>query len=68
MFQICSFVYMRSFVADGNFKANHLKQKNDDSDVNLTHGEAFMTNNDRYNMHLAQAIESQNVCSILHLS
>ena len=33
-----SSVYMRSFVADGNFKADHLKQKTDDTDVWLTNG------------------------------
>src|SRR5258705_11193319 len=37
-----SYLYMRSFVADGNFKADHLKQKNDLSDVWLTNGEAFL--------------------------
>ena len=52
---------MRSFVADGNFKANHLKQKNDGADVWLTSGEAFMTNVDRYNKHLDQAKEVKMV-------
>lgn len=52
---------MRSFVADGNFKANHLKQKNDASDVWLTNGEAFMTNEGRYQSHLAQAVDSAAV-------
>lgn len=52
---------MRSFVADGNFKADHLKQKNDNSNVWLTNGEAFMTNVDRYGMHLQQAKESKSV-------
>ena len=50
---------MRSFVADGNFKADHLKQKNDDDDVWLTNGEAFMTNIGCYNQHLAQAQETK---------
>ena len=40
------FLYMRSFVADGNKKAIHLKQKDDTSDVWLTGGEGFMTNTD----------------------
>jgi hypothetical protein len=48
-------------VADGNFKADHLKQKNDNSDVWLTSGEAFMTNVDRYANHLANATESKTV-------
>lgn len=55
---------MRSFVADGNFKADHLKQKNDSSDVWLTSGEGFMTNVDRYASHLADATESKTVISL----
>ena len=52
---------MRSFVADGNFKADHLKQKYDAADVWLTGGESFMTNLDRYEIHLAQAKEIKMV-------
>jgi hypothetical protein len=52
---------MRSFVADGNFKPDHLKQKNDESDVRLTDGEAFMTNETRYQMHLGKAVEIKSV-------
>ena len=54
---------MRSFVADGNFKANHLKQSNDEDDVWLTNGEAFMTNVARYHEHLAEAQETKTVNS-----
>jgi hypothetical protein len=52
---------MRSFVADGNFKADHLKQKTDESDVWLTGGEGFMTNDTRYQNHLNVAKESKQV-------
>lgn len=52
---------MRSFVADGNFKAVHLKQKDDASDVWLTSGEGFMTNEPRYQMHLEKAQETKSV-------
>ena len=55
---------MRSFVADGNFKAVHLKQKDDDSDVWLTSGEGFMTNETRYQIHLEKAQESKSVGTI----
>jgi hypothetical protein len=58
---MASYLYMRSFVADGNFKADHLKQKDDSSDVWLTSGEAFMTNETRYQMHLEKATESKYV-------
>jgi len=53
---------MRSHVADGNFKANHLKQKNDGDDVWLVNGEGFMTNTTRYEIHLQNAKESKSVC------
>jgi len=46
-------MYMRSLVADGNFKADHLKQKNDKDDVWLTDGESYMTARGRYSEHLA---------------
>jgi hypothetical protein len=52
---------MRSFVGDGNFKAVHLKQKDDQSDVWLTSGEGFMTNESRYQMHLEIAKETKSV-------
>ena len=52
---------MRSFVVDGNFKANHLKQKNDNSDIWLTSGEGFMTNTARYKIHLQTAKETKTV-------
>jgi len=52
---------MRSFVADGNFKADHLKQKTDSTDVWLTNGEGFMTNVERYQKHLEVAMESKQV-------
>ena len=55
---------MRSFVADGNFKAIHLKQKNDASDVWITNGEGFMTNTERYEIHLQNAKETKAVSSI----
>ena len=54
-------LYLRSYVADGNFKADHLKQKNDDTDVWLTDGEGFMTERSRYEAHLNAAKESTQV-------
>lgn len=58
---------MRSLVADGNFKANHLKQKHDETDVWLTTGEGFMTNVDRYNIHLQKAKEFKMVKNLSFL-
>ncbi|MDX6295879.1 MAG: hypothetical protein QOH50_5049 [Kribbellaceae bacterium] len=54
-----SYLYLRSFVADGNFKADHLKQKNED--IWLTNGEGFMTGEERYQKHLAEAKEVKTV-------
>jgi hypothetical protein len=60
-----SWLYMRSFVGDGNFKAVHLKQKDNKSDVPLMNGEAFMTNEDCYQIHLAMAQESKLVGGLM---
>ena len=56
---------MRSFAADGNFKADHIKQKNDHDDVPLTSGEGFMTNNERYKAHLDNATEIKQVSDMI---
>lgn len=48
-------LYIRSFVADGNFKADHLTQNNADDDVALTDGEGFMTAAGPYQAHLKEA-------------
>lgn len=42
-------------MADGNFTANHLRQKNVDDDVFLTNGEGFMTAVEPYECHLRDA-------------
>ncbi|KAH9474718.1 hypothetical protein JR316_0013183 [Psilocybe cubensis] len=51
------YLFTRSVTADGNFKADHLQQRNSADDVWLTDGESFMTNNQRYKRHLDTAIE-----------
>ena len=48
-------------MADGNMKAVHLKQKDDNSDVWLTSGEGFMTDTVRYAEHLQIAVETRTV-------
>ena len=58
---------MRSYVADGNMKASHLKQKNDKEDVWLVNGEGFMTNTDLYDIHLKIAKESKSVSFLVLL-
>ncbi|KAF8899535.1 hypothetical protein CPB84DRAFT_1847743 [Gymnopilus junonius] len=49
-------LYCQSFIADGNFKANHLVPRNVEDDVHLTDGEAFMTRQADYSEHLKEAI------------
>ena len=49
---------MRSFVADGNFSADHLKQKNINDDVWLLDGEGMVTGQRRYAQHLQVALET----------
>ncbi|KIM35993.1 hypothetical protein M413DRAFT_47570, partial [Hebeloma cylindrosporum] len=50
-------LYIRSFVTDGNFTADHLKQKRPEDDVWLLDGEGMMTGRQRYKEHLKVAIE-----------
>src|SRR6267154_119394 len=47
--------YTRSYVMDGNFKAEHLHPKNAEDEVWLTDGLGFMVGNDRYKRHLEAA-------------
>ncbi|KAH9474184.1 hypothetical protein JR316_0013534 [Psilocybe cubensis] len=49
-------IYIRSYVADGNFKADHLNQKNEGDDVWLSVGEGFMTDPGPYKEHIKEAI------------
>ncbi|KDR74655.1 hypothetical protein GALMADRAFT_27784, partial [Galerina marginata CBS 339.88] len=44
-----------TLTGDGNFKAYHLKQKNEADDVHLTDGDAFMTARAPYKAHLEEA-------------
>ncbi|TFK61330.1 hypothetical protein BDN72DRAFT_778352, partial [Pluteus cervinus] len=46
-------LYTRSFVVDGNFVANHLKQKRPEDDVWLAAGTGMMTKRGPYEAHLA---------------
>ncbi|KAF8815488.1 hypothetical protein BYT27DRAFT_7033672, partial [Phlegmacium glaucopus] len=51
------FVYKRTFVADGNFKANHICQKSPEGDVWLCDGSGMMPNRQEYFDFLKQAQE-----------
>ncbi|KAG1795013.1 uncharacterized protein HD556DRAFT_1365543 [Suillus plorans] len=49
--------YTRSFVMDGNFKAEHLHPIKPFDEVWLSDGLGFMVGKDRYKMHLAEAAD-----------
>ncbi|KAG1820930.1 uncharacterized protein BJ212DRAFT_1247948, partial [Suillus subaureus] len=50
-----AWLYSRSLVMDGNFKAEHLFPVNPTNEVALTDGLGFMIGNAQYKMHLAEA-------------
>ncbi|KAG1861306.1 hypothetical protein F4604DRAFT_1684111 [Suillus subluteus] len=52
-----SWKYTRSFVMDGNFKAEHLHPIKPFDEVWLSDGLGFMVGKDRYKMHLAEAAD-----------
>lgn len=58
---------MRSFVTDGNFTADHIKQKRDD-DVWLSDGEGIMTTREPYATHLKTAKPTTDVCFLMACS
>uniref|UniRef100_A0A8H8CEU4 CxC2-like cysteine cluster KDZ transposase-associated domain-containing protein n=2 Tax=Psilocybe cubensis TaxID=181762 RepID=A0A8H8CEU4_PSICU len=49
-------VILQGYVADGNFKADHLNQKNEGDDVWLSVGEGYMTAPGPYKEHIKEAI------------
>lgn len=54
-------VYKRIFVADGNFKADHVRQKNPAGDVWLSEGSGMIPQRQEYMTFLASAIERLTV-------
>jgi len=50
-------LYIRNFVSDGNFKADHVKQKNIDDDVYLSSGEGYMTEPKDYAAHVEEMVK-----------
>jgi CxC2 like cysteine cluster associated with KDZ transposases len=58
-------VYQRSFVADGNFKADHVRQKNTGDDVWLSEGGGMTATRLSYETFLRTAIERSTVSTHL---
>lgn len=52
-------------MADGNFKADHVRQANVAGDVWLSEGGGMMAKTDEYHVFLRSAIERLTVCSHL---
>ena len=55
------FVFKRVFVADGNFKADHVRQKNSETDIWLWDGGGMAPNQAEYHCFLQAAIERLTV-------
>jgi hypothetical protein len=54
-------VYKRIFVADGNFKADHVRQTKEKGDVWLSEGSGMFAKREEYFTFLATAIERLTV-------
>ena len=54
---------MRSLVVDGNFTADHLKQKCSEDDVWLMEGQGMTTSREPFRSHLKVATETTEVRS-----
>jgi hypothetical protein len=61
-------LFMRGFIMDGNFQAEHMRMKNLENDVPLSDGTGFMVSKKPYESHLKSAVERQQVSSISHAS
>jgi hypothetical protein len=55
-------VYKHIFVADGNFNADHVRQKNSSGDIWLSEGGGMIPNQEEYHAFLKTAIERLTVC------
>jgi KDZ transposase family protein len=62
---VCRWVYKRLFVADGNFKADHVRQKSSDGNVWLSEGGGMVPKRETYHTFLETAHERLTVCACL---
>jgi hypothetical protein len=54
-------LFMRGFMMDGNFQAEHMKMRIPENDFPLTDGTGFMVSRIPYESHLKSAIERRQV-------
>lgn len=64
---VSRYVFKRAFVADGNFKADHVEQKNGTDDIWLSEGGGMDPKRDEYNDFLLKATEKLTVCDFKQL-
>ncbi|KAG1849775.1 hypothetical protein F4604DRAFT_1687361 [Suillus subluteus] len=62
-----AWLYSRSLVMDGNFKAEHMFPANPTDEVALTDGLGFMVGDGRYKLHLAEA-QDISIRRMLHVT
>jgi len=58
------FVFKHVFVADGNFKADHVQQESSDADIWLWDGAGMAPNQAEYKQFLLDAIERLTVSTL----
>jgi hypothetical protein len=56
-------LFMRGFMMDGNFQAEHMRMRKPENDVPLSDGTGFMVNKKPYKSHLKSAVERRQVSS-----
>ena len=61
-------LFMRGFMMDGNFQAEHMRMRNPENDVPLSDGAGFMVSKKPYELHLKSAVERRQVSSISRVS
>jgi hypothetical protein len=61
-------LFMRGFMMDGNFKAEHMRMRNPENDVPLSDGTGFMVSKKPYELHLKSAVERRQVRSMTRVS
>jgi hypothetical protein len=54
-------LYRRSIVVDGNFKAENLKMKKSQEDVALHDGLSYMVRSAEYDQHIVESVEPKKV-------
>ena len=54
-FLAISVKYMRTLVADGNFKQDHLRSKNPQDDVALSDGQGYMVGKENFDLYISSA-------------